>query len=506
MRRPSRAALQGALLALLAGLLIAASMPPWGWWPLAFAGLALWEWLLAGSRAPVRARRTFLVTVGWFTPTLAWMWDFSIPGYVLVLAIFGIFHAAAVLAMPGPPDDRWRWLVLPSAITAAEALRFCFPFGGVPLASLPIGQSGGPFAGVVRIGGTVLLTFVTAFIGTNIRRVLHPLVAQSCPTGRRYARTGAALAVVPAVLAVGALVPRGETTGEQASIAIIQGGGPQGTRAATTPAGFALRRALEVTGTFEGGADLVVWPENILNVMDVETSTGLQQIVAEAARLQTPIAVGITEREGTDRFRNAQIIVMPDGSITSRYEKKRRVPFGEYMPMRSLLNALGAPTDLVPRDAVPGTDPAVLQTPIGTVGTVISWEVFFGGRAREAVRNGATVIINPTNGASYNRAILQTQQIAASRLRALETGRWVIQAAPTGFSAFVSPDGTVYDRIGQTEGAWRLRTIELRTGLTWYERTGDKPWVLLVVVLWSVPTFGRLWGLRRERLPVRIAR
>lgn len=506
MRWPSRAAvwrMRHAALALVAGLLVAASMPPWGWWPLAFLGLALWEWLLAGQRTPVRARRTFLVTIGWFVPTLSWMWEFSIPGYVVVLVLFGAFHTAAVLAMPGPPDDRWRWLVLPSAITAAEALRFCFPFGGVPLASLPIGQAGGPFAGIVRIGGAVLLTFVTAFIGTNARRVLQPFVTQSCPTATRYVRAGAALAFVPAVLVLGTVVPRGSGTGTTASIAIVQGGGPQGTRAATTTPGVALRRALTETAAFDGGADLVVWPENILNTIDVESSAGLQQVAAEAARLQAPISLGITERDGPKHFRNAQVVVMPDGSITSRYEKKRRVPFGEYMPMRSFLDALGAPTYLVPRDAVAGSDPAVLSTPIGTVGTVISWEVFFGGRAREAVRHGAEVIINPTNGASYSGSVLQTQQLASSRLRAMETGRWVIQVAPTGFSAFVSPNGTVYDRIGQTEAAWRMRTVELRSGLTWYERTGDKPWVLLVLLLWSLPTFDRLYRRRREVLTPR---
>ena len=115
-----------------------------------------------------------------------------------------------------------------------------------------------------------------------------------------------------------------------------------------------------------------------------------------------------------------------------------------------------------------------------------------------AVRNGAEVIINPTNGASYRGTILQSQQIAASRLRAIESGRWVIQVAPTGFSAFVSPGGKVLDRIGQTEQAWRQRTLPMRSGLTWYEHTGDIPWVLVVLVLWSVPTFGRL-ATRRDR-------
>ena len=79
--------------------------------------------------------------------------------------------------------------------------------------------------------------------------------------------------------------------------------------------------------------------------------------------------------------------------------------------------------------------------------------MFFGGRARDGVRDGAGVVVNPTNGASYSGTIVQTQQIASSRLRALETGRWVVQAAPTGFSAFVSPDGDVIERTAVGERA-----------------------------------------------------
>ena len=183
-----------------------------------------------------------------------------------------------------------------------------------------------------------------------------------------------------------------------------------------------------------------------------------------------------------DRFTNAQVIVAPDGEVTSRYDKVRRVPFGEYVPLRGLLDALGAPVDQVPHDAVPGSAPAYLDLPDGTrLGVVISWEVFFGGRARDGVREGADLVINPTNGASYSGTIVQTQQIASSRLRALETGRWVVQAAPTGFSAFVSPDGDVLQRTAVSERAVIRQAIELRSGETWYTRLGDSPLILVMI-------------------------
>ena len=117
---------------------------------------------------------------------------------------------------------------------------------------------------------------------------------------------------------------------------------------------------------------------------------------------------------------------------------------------------------------------------------MISWEVFFGGRARDAVGHGGEVILNPTNGASYTGTIVQTQQVASSRLRAIETGRWVVQAAPTGFSEFVTPDGTVIDRTAVSEQAVIRHVVELRDGHTWYVSLGDRPWIVLLGLVLAV--------------------
>ncbi len=484
-------------------------MPPWGWWPLAFVGLAIWEGLLAGQSRATRWRRTWLFSVGWFGPSMAWMWFLTAPGFPVAVALFGCYHATAMLAMPQRVggQDPWRWLALPCALTAAEALRFSFPFGGVPLASLGISQVAGPLAGLARIGGVVLLTFVTAFIGTNLRSVIRFLQVRPIPALRDVSGRIAAIALVPALVVLAAMAPHGTGSGDFIDVTYVQGGGEQGTRAINTDSRLVVERHLGATRMFDGPADLVVWPENVIDVLDFATSVEHDEVAAEAARLGVPILVGITEDTGDrEHFLNAQVVVMPDGSITSRYDKVKRVPFGEYMPMRGLLDALGAPTDAVPRDALAGTGPAVLTTPNGEVGVMISWEVFFGSRGRDAVNHDAVLLINPTNGSSYTGTILQAQQVASSRLRAIETGRWVVQVSPTGFSAFISPDGDVYDRTAQREQAVRTMGVELRTGLTWYARLGDLPFIVVVLVLWALPVMVPLTRrLRRLRRVVRRA-
>ncbi|MEO6126411.1 MAG: apolipoprotein N-acyltransferase [Ilumatobacteraceae bacterium] len=508
MRRPRRPRKQ-ALYAFGGGLLVALSLPPWGIWPLAFVGIILLE-LSLGS-APTRATRFrygWLFGAGWLYPGMVWMWFLTAPGYVLAAALFAAFHGLA--AMIAPPGN-WRVIGRPLVHTLAEALRFCFPFGGVPLASLAISQSSGPFVDVSRVGGPVLLTWLTFQIGFAL--------AGPSPGVPRFARRrrpeaqGAShgmlgLLAVVALLIIAAVAPSGDATDKNLKVAIVQGGGPQGTHAVNVvrcgadgqiePAGdvsgsrCVTLRQLAATSQLQPSDDLdvVIWPENVVDVEEFSASVEFGEIAAEAERLHATFLVGVTEETGDNRFTNAQVVVTPNGEYTGRYDKVRRVPFGEYVPLRGLLEALGAPTNLVPRNAVAGTDPAYLSLPDGTrVAVVISWEVFFGGRARDGVSHGGELLINPTNGSSYTWTVLQTQQVASSRLRAIETGRWVAQAAPTGFSAFVSPNGDVYERTSVSEQAVITHTVELRTGDTWYVSLGDKPWVafaavLLIVALW----------------------
>ena len=478
-------------LALLGGLLVAMALPPWGWWPLAFVGIALFEF--ATGIDPPRRDRFWCGAafgLGWLATGTAWMWQLTAPGYIVASIVFASLHGLAALAAP---RGRWRIVGRPLAHSLIEAIRFSFPFGGVPLASLGISQAAGPVAGIARVGGVILITWVVFQVGFALGAIV---TAADRPT-MRFA--GPALAATVAVFAVSLVAPRGHGTGVFVDVAAVQGGGEQGTSATDVRSRVVTDRHLAATAGIEAddSLDLVVWPENVVDVVDFETSAEFAAIVEQSGRLGAPIAVGITEDLPGERhrFTNAQVIVTPDGDVTSRYDKVRRVPFGEYVPLRGLLESLGAPVDQVPNDAVAGTTPAFLELTDGIrVAVVISWEVFFGGRAREGVREGAGFIVNPTNGASYTGTIVQTQQVASSRLRAIETGRWVVQASPTGFSAFVTPSGRVIDRTAVSERAVIRHEVELREGYTWYTNLGDRPVIALLVV-----GLGGTWWAARRR-------
>ena len=486
-------------LALGAGALVALSMPPWGFWPLAIVGVMLFEVALGDGLS--RRRRMllgFLFGAGWMYLGLAWMVQLTLPGYLVAAAVFAGFHLVAEFVAPVGP---WRVIGRPAAHTLAEAVRFSFPFGGVPLATMGMSQVGGPLVGVVRVGGVILLTWVVFQLGMSLVDVGRQVRdrRRGTSTGVRATPQAAiALGVIAVVALLAAVAPQGSATGETLRVAAVQGGGEQGTSALEVPPRLVTERHLEATRSIPDDADLdlVLWPENTIDVDVFEGSEIYDAIVEQAARLDAPIAVGVTEEPRI----NSQILVTPDGEIIDRYVKVRRVPYGEYVPLRGILEAVGAPVEQVGRDAVAGTGPAVLDLPDGTrLGVVISWEVFFAGRAREGVKLGAEAIVNPTNGASYTGTIVQTQQVASSRLRAIETGRWVVQAAPTGFTAVVDSDGNVLQRTAVSERNVLYDTVELREGRTWYTNLGDG--IFIVALLALVGT--ALWFSRRRAAAAR---
>lgn len=485
-------------------------MPPWGLWPLAFVGLAAFG--VIEHRAHSSGERFLtglLFGCGWYFPAMAWMWFLTPPGYVIAVLIFASLHGVASMAAGHSRLATSHVVAAPALHTLAETLRLSFPFGGVPLATLGVAQVSGPLGGTAALGGVIGLTWITWQIAQLLSR-------------RPYRRAGelpwrkAAWVTSAAVVLVSGFAPDGSDTGRSLRIVAVQGGGPQGTRAIDTDPRDVVVRHLEATRlieTSEGASDLdnqvdlVVWPENVIDVADFETSREFDEVAGEARRLAAPISVGITEDVDSRRFTNAQVVVTPEGAISARYDKVRRVPFGEYMPLRSVLAAIGAPVNLVPRDALAGTGPAVLDIPTTDgserAAVAISWEIFFAGRVREGVERDAGFVINPTNGSSYTWTILQSQQIASSRLRALETGRWVVQVSPTGFSAFVSPQGRVFDRTGVSEQVLLERDIPIRSGHTVYAVLGDGPWIALVLAVlgWCI-----LADIRRRRSPYKVRR
>ncbi|MCY4279930.1 MAG: hypothetical protein OXC59_04365, partial [Acidimicrobiaceae bacterium] len=355
--------------ALIAGLLLAGSVPPWGFWPLSMIGMALWVELLAESKPRRRAQHSALVSIGWLGPATLWMADLTLVGWPLAIIAFAAMHAAAG-ALVAP--DRRR-VAFPAAFALAELLRWSWPFGGVPLATMAMAQVSGPLAAAARVGGPLLLTALTAVGGVMLAALM----------ARRLRPVAVCAAVCAAAWLTAIFAPGSEPIGSAGAgddsalirVAAVQGGGPQNTRADVCEQRGVFERHLNATRSqVNAPVDLVVWPEDVVHPradtvvtparcdQPLLTVSEARSELSELARsLDAVVVAGFFERsdDGTAN-RNYALAYNPDGAAVDSYDKVRLVPFGEYVPLRSTAERFS--DDLPARDVRPGPadEPAVV--------------------------------------------------------------------------------------------------------------------------------------------------
>ena len=379
-----------------------------------------------------------------------------------------------------------------------------WPFGGLPVGGVFLGQSGGPLLGLARLGGPLLLTAAVWAGGV----ALEELGEAAWRFGRSRAESRfpwiglGALGLVVAVGIAGALAPNGGPAVRRIDVAAIQGGGRRGFNQFETGQAGDFSAELDATGVLERSPDrpaLVVWPEDVVALVRPLRDSPEADALARLARaLRATVLAGVTVTESPATFRNEIVAWSPGGRIISVFEKVHRVPFGEYVPFRGFFAHL-ADLAAVPRDAIAGHGTGLMKTPAGPLGVLVSYEVFFADRGRSSVRAGAELLVVPTNTSSYSSAQMPSQEVAADRIQAVEEGRDLIQAAPTGYSTLVTNDGAVSQQSALSVRQVLQGSVALRRGATLYERFGDLP-VLVVAALallagWAGPAVQR----RRRR-------
>lgn len=462
-------------LAAAGGVLVTLTVPPFGWWPLAIPGIALLAVALRG--APLRRRLLlgFVFGAALYVPSLWWMTQFSLPGGIVV----GLIEATmTMIGIAVVRTDRRRaiLLTLPAGVVVADIVRSLWPFGGLPLGGIDLGQADGPFAALAPYGGRLLIVGTVAVLGTALGDLLPRPHLRMAPSFHASALAGLFSLVALAQVAPDGTTPSGPVT----AIAAVQGGGELGLRASAENARRTFEAAVAATAAVPAGVELILWPENVVDVEQLEGSPQLAVMSGLARRSGATLLAGITEDAGPGRFTNAQVAITPDGQVLDRFDKVRRVPYGEYFPFRGLIEGLGIP--LPASDAVAGSGPGVLRTPQGTFAVLISYEGFFDDRSRGGVRAGGEVVLLPTNTASYTSSMVPTQQLAAARLRARETGRWVVQASPTGINAVIDDRGRLLARTRRQVADVLVADVPHRRGLTPYVRWNDTPLVAAAAI------------------------
>ena len=465
---------------LAAGVLLALSLPPWGWWPLGLAGAGVLYWRLAGLGLRSRVWSGWLAGLGCYAIGLFWARAFNWYGAVVLILVEALFFAAAAALTP---PVRGRAPAFVAACTLAEAVRMTWPFGGLPLGGVFLGQAGGPLVQLARLGGPLLITAGVWAGGVAAATVVTWFRARRSGTAAPAVLGALVIAVALAALTViGAAVPDGGAAVGTVRVALVQGGGQRGLskeQVSPTTVYNAQLTATHAVASAEPHPELVVWPENVVALdRPLAGSPEAATLSRLAESLRTTLLVGVTEPASATTFRNEVVAWGPRGNIVGVFEKVHRVPFGEYVPFRSFF-AHFADLSGVPTDAVPGHGSGLMRTPAGPLGLMVSFEIFYAGRSRGSVRAGAELLTVPTNTSSYSTSQVPTQEIAAAVVQAIQTGRDLVQAAPTGFSAVVTQRGVVVARSVLGKHQAIFATVALRRGMTPYDHWGDLPVLIL---------------------------
>ncbi|MFI5685310.1 apolipoprotein N-acyltransferase [Streptomyces sp. NPDC051636] len=480
--------------AALCGVLLYVSFPPRTLWWLALPAFAGFAWVLRGRSWKAALGLGYLFGLGFLLPLLVWTGVEVGPGpWLALVAIEAVFVAlvgagiAAVAKLPARPV--WAAAVW----IAGEAVRARVPFRGFPWGKIAFGQADGVFLPLAAVGGTPVLGFAVVLCGFGLYEAGRLVVEGRRTRAVRRSATAAALLsmAVPVVGAVAArpLVSDRAENGT-ATVAVIQGNVPRSglefnaqRRAVLDYHARETRKlAADVKAGKAAKPDFVLWPENSSDI-DPFANADAALVIDEAARdIGVPVSVGgVVERDG--KLLNEQILWDPAKGPTQTYDKRQIQPFGEYLPLRSLLGAINKNwTTMVRQDFSRGTKPGVFGIDGAEVGLVTCYEAAFDWAVRSEVTDGAQMISVPSNNATFDRSEMTYQQLAMSRVRAVEHSRTVTVPVTSGVSAVIMPDGKITKRTGMFVPAYLVQKVPLRTSETPATRLGILPELALVLV------------------------
>ncbi|MBB3190828.1 apolipoprotein N-acyltransferase [Halomonas cerina] len=474
----------GCLAALVAGGFTTLSAAPFALWWLAPVAAALVYAGLPALTPRQAALRGLCYGIGLFGSGASWVYvsihDYGYTGIPLAAALTALFVVGLSLffvvtlwlyrRLTGP---RLAPLTFAGAWVLGEWLR-TWLFTGFPWLLLGSGQVDSPLAPWAPVGGVYLLSLIVALTGALGVELLCRRFWAAIPL--------VALWLVPLALPTQWTAPAGEPL----RVALLQGNLPQLIKWSPEGQRRAATTYLSLTADLEDSFDLVIWPEAALPMFEDQA----RPILERAQTLlppETALLTGILQRDGEGRYYNS-VIEVGDGG--GEYRKQHLVPFGEYLPLESLLRGAIAFFDLPMPAMTPG---AGTPTPIRTAGTIIGnaicYEIIYADLVAERARS-AELLLTVSNDTWFGASLGPQQHLQMARLRALENGRPVVRATSNGVTALIDSQGRVTARAPQFEVATLEGTVVPMEGLTPFTRTGSWP-VWLLAALMVLPGISR---------------
>lgn len=508
--RPGGSAfLRGPATALAGGLLLYLAFPPRTFWWAAPIGVALFFLSLRDEHGdPVGPGRGFahgvLTGLGLYVPLLPWIGEFvgTLPWLALAAACSLFTGLTGLLAalLPnrgGAAASGLRAIGLATLWSLGEAILSVWPFGGFPWGRLAFSQPDGPLVWLAALGGAPLASFGVAVTAAGLAVVVDSWPRRSGPRPRpsRTSMVGAAIALVPIAVAIPAASVGTGDEGPHIRIAAIQGDvdaagwefGNDVSRVLRNHVAETERLAASVEAGETDRPDVVLWPENASD-LDALHNPVARDLVSRAARaIRVPIVLGTVVRNPDGRITNTVLVWDPVLGPGERHDKKFIQPFGEYMPMPGLFRLFSDHVDAAGNFSA-GDGTGVVHAAGVAVGVATCYEVVFDAAFRDAVAGGARILTTPTNNATFGWTEMTWQQLAMSRVRAVEHDRAVVTAATSGVSAIIAPDGRILQHTSLFTHGHLVASLPLHTTTTPADRVGRMPEVVLCA--WALAAAG----------------
>ncbi|HEY3096972.1 MAG TPA: apolipoprotein N-acyltransferase [Acidimicrobiia bacterium] len=461
--------------AVASGILLALAFPAIDLSPLALVALVPLLWAWRGATPGRAALYGFVFGCVFFSIVLYWLWYFGLIAIVPLVAGCAAYTAVtgALVGYLTRAGFSSPWLI-GAAWVLPETLRGRWPFGGLPWGDLGITLHDFPPArALASWGGVALVSFLIVVFNAYLVEVV---VAARAHASRAlaFAAVGAVgVMVIVAVADVARFEPR--RTGEL-RVAMLQGNDQnRELTQAEKSRGLLTGKHLALASRLRGPYDLIVFPESSLDQFNPESNRALRnQLVAVGAAHGADVLANAAVPAPDGRDFNTNLVYTPDGRLVGSYAKQHLVPFGEYVPHRSLIDWTGV-VDRIPNDYSPGEKRTIFRVKGHRLATVICFESAFGPLVRDFVRDGAEVVVVSTNNRSYRRSGNSAQHIAHTQMRAAETARPFLQASISGITAAIDADGDVHDKTHLFRNTVVTETVATATGETPYVRFGD--WV-----------------------------
>lgn len=435
---------------------------------------------------------------------IIWMRAVGIPAWIALSTLETLFYAGLGALSALLQRHRLWPLWFAAAWTTMEIVRSGWPLGGMPWGRLAFAVVDTPVAPALAYIGAVGVSFALAMLGALLAAVVLGV------RGHAPLRPPAfALGALCALLAVPVVHPWEPTDDGDATIdlAVVQGDVPGDgddilydyRQVTQNHVDATVDLAERVARGEVDQPDFVLWPENSTATDPFDDAPTNGQILEASTAIGVPILVGAIVDGGPNQVLNQGIVWDPDTGAGERYTKRHPVPFGEYVPLRSVFLRYNFFDRLreVGRDMLTGTRDEPLDIAGVPVADAICFDVAYDDGITAQVSRGAELLVVQTSNATFIRTDQIDQQFAITRLRAIETGRWTAVASTNGVSGVIAPDGEVVAVAEPRSQDVLLEQVTLIDALTPATRIG--PWSgRLAALVTVVGLLIALGGRRRE--------